>query len=108
MKEIISAGILFGAAAFAFILSARSFNGKGFLLNNAYLHASKQEREEMDKKPYYHQSAVVFLLISIVFVINGFEVIFRIGWLSYIAITTIIITVIYAIISSILIENRNK
>ena len=106
MREIIVAGILFGVAIFAFILSIRSFKRKGFLLNNAYLYASKQERESMNKKPYYRQSAVVFLLISIVFTLNGFEIIFHTGWLSFIAITAIVITIIYAIVSSILIEKQ--
>lgn len=108
MWEIIAAGILFGVAVFAFILSIRSFKEKGFLLNNAYLYASKQERESMDKRPYYRQSAVVFLLISIVFMLNGFETIFHTGWLSFIAITTIVITIIWAIVSSILIEKQKK
>lgn len=108
MQNIIVAVILWGISLLAFVLSIRSFHGKGFLLNNAYLYASKQEREAMDKKPYYRQSAVVFLLISVVFLLNGFEILFQVGWLSRIAITVIIITVIYAVVSSILIEKRNK
>ena len=108
MQEIIAAAILWGMAVLAFVLSIRTFNGKGFLLNNAYLYASKKERESMDKKPYYRQSAVVFLLISIVFALNGFETILQIGWLSYIAIATIVITAIYAIASSVAIERNKK
>ena len=105
---MIAACVLFLLAIFALVLSIRSFCEKGFLLNNAYLYASKQERDSMDKRPYYRQSAVVFLLISIVFVLNGLEIILQVGWLSYIAIATIIITIIYAISSSILIEKRKK
>ena len=105
---MIAACVLFLLAIFALVLSIRSFCEKGFLLNNAYLYASKQEQESMDKRPYYRQSAVVFLLISIVFVLNGLEIILQVGWLSYIAIATIIITIIYAISSSILIEKRKK
>ena len=108
MKEIIVACILWGMSVLAFVLSIRSFKGKGVLLNNAYLYASRKEREAMDKKNYYRQSAVVFFLISIVFALNGFEIMCQIGWLSYIAIATIIITVIYAIVSSILIAMRKK
>ena len=108
MKEIIVASILFGVAIFAFIISVRSFMEKGFLFNNAYLYASKQEREAMDKRPHYRQSAVVFLLICLVFVLYGFEVVLQINWLSYIAITVILITIIYAILSSVLIEKRKR
>ena len=105
---MIAAGVLFLLAIFAIVLSIRSFCEKGFLLNNSYLYASKQERKTIDKRPYYRQSAVVFLLICFVFVLNGFDVVFQVGWLSYIAITVIIITVIYAILSSVLIEKRKK
>ena len=108
MKEIIVASILFAVAILAFIMSILSFMEKGFLFNNAFLYASEQERKRMDKKPYYRQSAVMFLLICLVFTLNGFEVIFNIDWLSYTAITIIIIAVIYAIISSIIIEKRKK
>ena len=52
MKEIITSCILFIIATGAFIKSYRSFKEKGFLLNNAYIYASKQERETMDKKPH--------------------------------------------------------
>ncbi|MBR4123163.1 MAG: DUF3784 domain-containing protein [Clostridia bacterium] len=108
MKEIIVASILFAVAILAFIMSILSFMEKGFLFNNAFLYASEQERKGMDKKPYYRQSAVMFLLICLVFTLNGFEVIFNIDWLSYTAITIIIIAVIYAIISSIIIDKRKK
>ena len=108
MKEIITAGILFLIAIFAFALSVRSFCGKGFLLNNAYLYAPKQEREMMDKKPYYRQSAVVFLLIGCIFALNGFSVLLRIDLISHIAIAVVFGVIIYAIVSSVLIEKRKK
>ena len=51
VQEMIAAGVLFLLAISAIVLSIRSFCEKGFLLNNSYLYASKQEREAMDKKP---------------------------------------------------------
>ena len=108
MKEIITAGILFLIAILAFALSVRSFCGKGFLLNNAYLYAPKQEREMMDKKPYYRQSAVVFLLIGCIFALNGFSILLQMDWISHIAITVVFGAIIYAIVSSVLIEKRKK
>ena len=106
MKTTIAASILFGIAIVAFILSIRSFRGKGFLLNNAYLYASTRERESMDKKPYYRQTAVVFLLIGCNFTLNGCAIIFRTGWISYLTGATIIGTIVYAIASSIAIEKQ--
>ena len=108
MKEITTVGILFLIAILAFALSVRSFCGKGFLLNNAYLYASKQEREMMDKKPYYRQSAVVFLLIGCIFALNGFSILLRMDWISHIAIVVVFGAIIYAIVSSVLIEKRKK
>ena len=108
MKEIITASILFLIAILAFALSGRSFCGKGFLLNNAYLYAPKQEREMMDKKPYYRQSAVVFLLIGCIFALNGFSILLRIDLISHIAIAVVFGVIIYAIVSSVLIEKRKK
>ena len=55
MKEIIVASILFAISIFLFFMSVRSFMEKGFLFNNAYIYASKEEREKMNKKPHYHQ-----------------------------------------------------
>ena len=64
MTEKVTAAILFVIAMAAFIMSYFSFKEKGFLLNNAYIHASRRKRENMDKKPYYRQSAIVFFLIG--------------------------------------------
>ena len=76
MKEIIISSILFAISLFTFILSIYSFRERGFLLNNAWLYASKQERETMNKKPFYRQTAIVFLLIGIIFLLNGFALLF--------------------------------
>ena len=105
---MIAAGVLFLLAIFALVLSIRSFGEKGFLLNNSYLYASKQEREAMDKKPYYRQSAIVFLLIACIFTLNGFAILLRIDWLSYIAVAVIFGAIVYAIASSVAIEKNKK
>ena len=97
--------IIMGVISLGFCaLGIASFLGKGFLINNAYLYASKKERESLNKKPYYIQSGVVFCLLSIVFAINAFIAFFKASWLFYLLITIIVIVVIYAIVSSILIE----
>ena len=104
MKENITAAILFIMALSVFILSIRSFREKGFLLNNVYLYASKREREEMDKKPYYRQTAVVFLLIGFVFLLNGVSVLWSIDWMPYVIGAILIATLIYAVVSTIKIK----
>ena len=108
MKEIIIASILFAVSVFLFFMSVRSFMEKGFLFNNAYIYASKQEREKMNKKPYYRQSAIVFLLFGIVFLLIALAVLLEAYWISFVGVAVVIITLIYAIVSSITIGKNNK
>lgn len=105
---IATAIVLFVISASAFVMGICSFAEKGFLLNNAYIHASEQERESMNKKPYYRQSGIVFLLTGLIFLFNGFNLIFNADWIFYIIIAIVIIIFIYAIVSSIRIEKNNK
>ena len=107
MKEMIVA-ILFGFAVFSLVLSIRFFCGKGFLLNNAYLYASKEEREAMNKKPHYRQSGIVFLLIGTIFAVNALNTVFQKNWLFFCVIGIVAVTIIYAIASSVLIEKRKN
>ena len=108
MKEIVISSILFLIAIGAFIMSYRSFKEKGFLFNNAYIYASKQERETMDKKSHYRQSAIVFLMIGGIFLLNGVSVFLSTKWIFFLVITLSIVAIIYAIVSSIMIERRKN
>ena len=109
MGNIIGAIALGVIAVLCFVFSYLQFNEKGFLFNNAYIYASKQERETMNKKPHYKQSGVVFLLIGIIFLINAIDMILQTGWLFYLVIGIAIIAIMYAIVSSVMIEkNKNK
>lgn len=101
-------GAIIGIVAIVcLVISYLQVNEKGYLFNNAYIYASKQERETMDKKPYYKQSGIVFLMIGIIFLIDAVEMILKTGWLFYLVIVVAIIAIVYAIISSIAIE-RSK
>ena len=100
--------ILFAISASAFVMSGLSFMERGFLFNNAYIYASKEMREKMDKKPHYRQSAIVFLLIGLIFLLNGFSVIFETKWIFYAVIAVVVIAMVYAIVSSVMIEKNKK
>ena len=106
--EWITAIAAFAAAAALAVLSIRSFRNRGFLLNNAYIYASAKERETMDKKPHYRQSAVVFLLLSIVFIIVGLSVILDDSRIDLLEIPLITGTLVYAVISSVQISKKEK
>ena len=94
--------------ALCVFISARQFVEKGFLFNNAYLWATKDEREKMDKKPHYRQSAIVFCFLGAVFFVSGLSMALQIRKLLLLEIPLMICVVIYAIISSVKIEKQTK
>lgn len=104
--EMVIVILAFIVAGALLIISIRSFMNRGFLFNNVFLYASKEEREKMDKKPYYRQTAIVFLLLSIVFVIIGLSVVFQDSRINLIEIPFIVAAVIYAIVSAIRIRGK--
>lgn len=108
MGNIIGMIILGLLAILCFVFSYFQFHEKGFLFNNAYIYASKKEREIMDKRLHYKQSGVIFLLLGIIWLINAVDMVLKTEWLFYLFIVVAVITVIYAIISSIIIEKRKK
>ena len=108
MGNIIGAIILGVIAIACFVFSYLQFQEKGFLFNNAYIYASKQERETMDKKPHYKQSGIVFVFIGIIFLINAIDTILQTGWLNFFVIGIAVIAIVYAIVSSLIIEKRKK
>ncbi len=108
MKEIILAVILGLLSIVCFIMSFRSFREKGFLFNNAYLYASEKERKTMDKRPHYRQSAIVFIFIGIIFLLNTIDVLLKTNWIIYLVIAISIFAMLYAIVSSVAIEKSKK
>lgn len=91
-----------------FIFNCFNFKEKGFLFNNAYIYASKKERDSMNKKPYYRQSGIVFVFVGLLFLLNAIEVIVHSGWLFYWSIAVAICVIVYAIVSSIRSERKNN
>lgn len=97
-----------GLAAVCFVISCFQFAQKGFLFNNAYIYASGKARKTMNKKPYYVQSGVVFLLLGFVFLISIVNMILKAKWLSALLLVFIAMTVLYAVISTIVIEVKQR
>ncbi len=90
----------------ALVISYLQFKEKGYLFNNAYIWASKQERKQMDvnkesKTPYYRQSGFAFIFIGFIFL--AYAVYIATDWMwMYVAFgTLVLITVSYAVVSSI-------
>lgn len=93
-------------SAASFVLSILQFAEKGYLFNNAYIYASEKERLEMDKKPYYRQSAIVFLLAGFVFAAEAVEIITEAWWMAFIVGALAVAVLAYTIISSNKIEKK--
>ena len=98
--ERIIAVIIFIIAGILLVLSIMHFMEKGVLLNNTYLFASKKERGAMDKRPHYRQSAIVFLLLSLVFAVIGLSVVLQNDKITLLEIPLFIAVIIYAVITS--------
>ncbi len=101
MENIISLVIGGICMLVCLIISILQFNEKGFLFNNAYIFASQEEREKMDKKPFYRQSAIIFTLLTALFSCIELETVLKTGWLFWAGGSIMIAALIYAIISSV-------
>ncbi len=101
-------GLLFilAIAVVCFIISFIQHKEKGFLFNQVFVYISKEDRQDLDPKPYYKQSSIIFLLIGIGFIFLGLEVFLQSGWLLYIFFGDIVLLLCYIIISTSLIRKK--
>lgn len=100
LTEKITAAAVFLIAGILALLAVRHFMQRGFLLNNAYIYASEKERETMDKAPHYRQSAIVFCLLSLVFIVIGLSIVLQNGKLLLLELPLTAGAIAYAVISS--------
>ena len=108
LGEWITSIIVFVIAGVLLLSGIRLFLERGFLLNNAYLYASKEERQTMNKKPYYKQSGVVFCILSVVFLVIGLSLVFQNDRLFLLEIPLLVGVIVYAIVSTVKIDKQEK
>lgn len=106
--QLIASIMIFAFAVMLLLLGIRSFLEKGFLLNNAYIYAAKEQRKTMNKKPYYRQTAVVFCILSAVFLVIGLSLVFHNDKIILLEIPLIAGVIIYAVVSTIRINKQEK
>jgi len=106
--ELVTTILMFVIAGILLLFSIRSFLERGFLLNNAYLYASKEERKSMNKKLYYRQTAIVFCILSTVFIVIGLSLVLQNDKIMLLEIPLILGAVIYAIASAVRISREEK
>lgn len=100
--QIATLVFVFVFAAFLMYLSVRHFLQKGRLYNNAYLHASAEEQKKLDKKPYYRQTAVIMLLLSLALLSNGLDLIFKVKVLTIASYVLFLGALVYAIVTTVM------
>ena len=110
-SQIIASIIFLALAIGAFVISYLQFKEKGQLFNNAYFWASQEERKQMDKnkeskKTYYRQSGFAFMLVGLIFLIFAVYIVTNWIWMYIVLWAFIILAVVYAVVSSIQIEQR--
>ena len=98
--------VLFSLSFLLLVWGILSLFNKGFLFNTAYIYANKKEREQMNKKPYYIQTGIVFVLLSIASCLEGFNALLRYDVFFVLFIIIIVVTLVFAIVSTIYIDNR--
>ena len=98
--SLIAAGIL--------VLGIMQLLKKGPLINNAWIYADEEQRRTMDKAPYYRQSGIVFSMIGIQFGMLAVFCLTRLHIFMYMEFAVIGLVVIYAIVSSVMIDRKKK
>ncbi len=101
MKELIWAIISAVFALVSLLISIMQFKETGFLFNNAYIWASKEEKKTMNKKPYYRQSAVAFSIIAAIFFFMALECFLMTVWLWLIVAVLSVVLILYLIVFSV-------
>lgn len=81
------------------VFSLLGFAGKNIILDDAYLKASKEERETMDKNAYRIQGAIIFLFIFAVTLCNLLRAVLHLPWLTYAAAAIGVVGIVYTVIS---------
>ena len=98
--------VLFSFSFILLVWGVLSLFNKGFLFNNAYIYANKKEREHMNKKPYYIQTGIVFISLSIASCLEGFNALLRYDVFFVLFIIIIVVTLVFAIVSTIYIDKK--
>lgn len=90
--------LYFLTGAVCWAISFMQFMEKGFVFSKKYLYASEAERKKMDKKIYYRQAGIEWLLFGSYFILMGMSTQFKIGWLEIIAWISLILAISYSLI----------
>ena len=105
---LITAIAVFLLAGVLLFLGIRHLLERGYLLNNAWIYASKEERARLNKKPYYRQSGIVFCLLGLLFVVIGLYALLKNSALLWLEAALAVGAVAYAIVSTLRIMKEEE
>lgn len=86
-------------AVVSLIFSVLGFMGKDMILDDAYIKASKEEREKMDKKAYRLQGAIISLFIFALTLCGIMRAVLHIAWFTPVGLAIGAVGIVYAIVS---------
>lgn len=87
--------------AVSLMITVVSFLKRGFVFHNAYIWASRAERETMDKRPFYRQSGIAFGLVTIALGFMALGCIMGTLWPLIITAAACVAVLVYAIMISV-------
>ena len=90
---------LVAGAVITLVFSVLGFMGKDMILDNAYIQASEEEREKMDKKAYRLQGSIIFLFLFAITLCNILRAVLHIASFTYAAWVIAAAGIAYAVIS---------
>jgi len=106
MSEIITLSLMLLLSIVSFVIAYFQLKEKGFLFHNSYIYASKEERNRMNKKPYFMQSALAFGAIGLIFLVLAAAIFTGWDWLFSVVLGLSFFLIVYAIVSSYYLEKR--
>ena len=108
MERIMEFAFCLIAAIVCLTVGIMQLNERGIPLNKAYLYASNEKKQSMNKLPYFKQSGILFILMSVIFSLLAASVLFGMELLSSIALGLFAVVVIFAVVSTVIIEGSPK
>jgi len=100
VSQIIIAGITLVLAIALFIVAYLQSKERGFVFSNAWIYASEQEREKINKKLEYRLAKNVFICLGVLFLLIAFQIITLWTWIFLPMVAVIIFTAVYAVVQS--------
>ncbi len=100
--------ICFILSIICMIISILQFKEKGIVFNNAYLYVSEEERNRMNKKPYYRQSAIVFAFLTCIMAVLGIYCLIQSDWILFTIEILLVVLILYVIVSTVRITKKGK